>query len=58
MEYKEGKYKIVQNEEFNHHIAIYKHNQMVMHINYDGDVMSRRRLKMWLRNYVDIIEER
>ena len=57
MEYKEGKYRIVQDDE-TLDMEIFKYNQVVMRIRYNEKALSRRRLKMWLRNYVDIIEER
>ena len=57
MEYKEGKYKIVQDDE-TLDMEIFKYTQPVMRIRYNEKALSRRRLKMWLRNYVDLIEER
>ena len=57
MEYKEGKYKIVQDDE-TLDMEIFKYTQPVMRIRYNEKALSRRRLKMWLRNYVDIIEDR
>ena len=57
MEYKEGKYKIVQDDE-TYDLEVLKYNQPVMRIRYNEKALSRRKLKMWLRNYVDIIEER
>lgn len=57
VEYKEGRYCIVQDDE-TLDIEIFKYTQVVMRIKYNEKAMSRRRLKMWLRNYVDIIEQR
>ena len=57
MEYKEGRYCIVQDDE-TLDIEIFKYTQVVMRIKYNEKAMSRRKLKMWLRNYVDIIEQR